>query len=198
MILWVFEIHQNLLLSTDTKITICKHQVDSIWLGLVCYLYCTAGFNCADTFNFVPFFDSRFRTGPALTPGAHHLIILNHWLWTTFGNVTNFSFNLFSTGTGTNSSLNEQCTNVIIIIKLWWQELSLKQHVPLVQKYDTNHRHDAQSAQGNLLFALRAFLNNNMPLKEKNWWNWLCANAPSTLKASTLWYNVQINFLLTW
>lgn len=108
------------------------------------------------------------------------------------------SLNLFSTGTGTNSSLNEQCTNVIIIIKLWWQELSLKQHVPLVQKYDTNHRHDAQSAQGNLLFALGAFLNNNIPLKEKNWWNLLCANAPSNLKASTLWYNVQINFLLTW
>lgn len=40
--------------------------------------------------------------------------------------------------------------------------------VPLVQKYDTNHRHDAQSAQGNLLFALGVFLNNNIPLKNNN------------------------------
>lgn len=118
------EIHQSLLHSTDTKVTICKHQMDSFWFGLVCYLYCTDGFNWVDTFKFLPVFDSHFRTGPALTPGAHRPIILNHWLWTTFGNVTNsfffqnFSFNLFLTCTRTNTTLNEQCTNVIIIIIL--------------------------------------------------------------------------------
>ena len=90
------DVHQSLLLfNTDTKITKFRHQVVSIWFGLVPYLYCTDGYYSADTLFFFFFFFVIFdswgfsKIGLALARETHNPFILSRWLWTTFGNVNN-------------------------------------------------------------------------------------------------------------
>lgn len=123
------DVHQSLLFNTDTKITKFRHRVVSIWFGLVPYLYCTDGYYSADTFIFFFFviFDSWgfSKIGLARARETHNPFILSRWLWTTFGNVNNSLFLFFfsfsfssSTGIGTNTSLNQQCSAVVVIMKL--------------------------------------------------------------------------------
>lgn len=147
----------------------------SIWFGLVSYLYCTDGYS-ADTFKFLSFLIHEvLKIGPARTPETHNPIILSRWLWTTFGNVTNslslfyFSFNS-SAGIRTNTSLNQQCPTVVVIMKPSLMPTSfiketcsrLGPRVPSVRKYDANHGHSARQARGKLLFALGVFSKNTI------------------------------------
>lgn len=98
-----------------------------VWI--VPYLYCTDGYYSADTFIFFFFviFDSWgfSKIGLARARETHNPFILSRWLWTTFGNVNNSLFLFFfsfsfssSTGIGTNTSLNQQCSAVVVIMKL--------------------------------------------------------------------------------
>lgn len=120
------DVHQTLLFHTDTKITKFKHQVVSIWFGLFSYLYCTDGFYSADTFNFFcRFWFMRFSELARLGHQRHTIPLywladcelhLEMWLIPPFFS-SNFTFNSL-TWPGTNTSLNQQCPTVVVIMKL--------------------------------------------------------------------------------
>lgn len=122
-------VHQSLLFNTDTKITKFRHRVVSIWFGLVPYLYSTDGYYSADTFIFffLSFLIHEVFQKLAWLGHERHTIPL-YWvadcelhleMWITLSSFFFFSFSFSSsTGIGTNTSLNQQCSAVVVIMKL--------------------------------------------------------------------------------
>lgn len=122
-------VHQSLLFNTDTKITKFRHRVVSIWFGLVPYLYSTDGYYSADTFSFffLSFLIHEVFQKLAWLGHERHTIPL-YWvadcelhleMWITLSSFFFFSFSFSSsTGIGTNTSLNQQCSAVVVIMKL--------------------------------------------------------------------------------